>query len=135
MLSQCSKENCFVCPCEHNTLYRRGIIAGIGDREKVALPPVTMEAYVANLLDFHKLGTVLDDAYADLFGVAPHIENETSTRNLLAKRILDLAQTGETDLETLKQYAMAGFALRNASMICAIISQSRPITLARHSRA
>jgi hypothetical protein len=82
-----------------------------------------------------KLGAVLDDAYADLFGVAPHIENESSTRNLLAKRIVDLARTGETDPELLKQYAMAGFALRKASAICAVISQLRPVTLARRSQA
>ena len=31
-------------------------------------------------------GAVLDDAYADLFGAAPHIDNETSTHSLLAKR-------------------------------------------------
>ena len=62
VLPRCSKENCFVWSCEYSTLYRRGIIAGIGDREKVALPPVNMEASVANLLDLHKLGTVLDDA-------------------------------------------------------------------------
>ena len=92
----------------------------------------TMEISVANLLDFPKLGAVLDSAYLDLFGVAPHVEDETSTRNLLAKRIVDFAQTGETDPELLKQYAMAGFALRNASMICAVISQSRPVTLAHH---
>jgi hypothetical protein len=81
-------------------------------------------------LDFPKLGTVLEDAYADLFGVAPHIENESSTRNLLAKRIVEFARMGETDPELLKQYAMAGFALRNASTICTVISQSRPVSLA-----
>ena len=86
-----------------------------------------------NQLDFSKLGAVLNDAYADLFGVGLHIENENSTRNLLAKRIADFAQTGETDPELLKQYAMAGFALRNASMICAAISHSRPVTLAHHT--
>jgi hypothetical protein len=90
---------------------------------------------VATLLDFPKFGAILDDAYAELFGVAPHVENESSTRNLLAKRIVDLARTGEADPELLKQYAMAGFALRRASAICAAISQSRPVTLARRSQA
>ena len=90
---------------------------------------------MATLLDVPKLGSVLDDAYADLFGVAPHIENESSTRNLLAKRIVGLARMGETDPELLKQYAMAGFALRNASTICAVISKSPPVTLAHSSRA
>lgn len=85
---------------------------------------------MANLMDFPELGAVLDSAYMDLFGVVPHIEDETSTRNLLAKRIVDFAQTGETDPELLKQYAMAGFALRNASMICAVISQTQSVTLA-----
>ena len=47
---------------------------------------------MATLLDVPKLGSVLDDAYTDLFGVAPHIENESSTRNLLAKRIVGLAR-------------------------------------------
>ena len=86
-------------------------------------------------LDFPKLGAVLNDAYVDLFGVALHIQSEYSTRNLLARRIADFAQTGETDPELLKQYAMAGFALRNASMICAVISNSRPVTLAHHPQA
>jgi hypothetical protein len=90
---------------------------------------------VAILLDVAKLGAVLDDAYVDLFGIAPHFKNQSSTRNLLAKRIVDLARTGETDSELLKQYAMAGFALRKASAICAVISRSRPVTLARHSQA
>jgi len=90
---------------------------------------------VATLLDFSKLGAVLNDAYAELFGVAPHIENESSTRNLLAKRIVDLARMGGTDPALLKQYAMAGFALRRASAICVAISQSRPATLARRSQA
>jgi len=90
---------------------------------------------VATLLDVAKLGAVLDDAYADLFGEASHIEDEGSTRNLLAKRIVDLARMGETDPELLKQYAMAGFVLRKASTICAVISQSRPVTLARCSQA
>jgi hypothetical protein len=90
---------------------------------------------VATLLDVAKLNAVLDDAYADLFGVASHIEDEGSTRNLLAKRITDLARMGETDPELLKQYAMAGFVLRKASTICAVISQSRPVTLARCSQA
>ena len=85
---------------------------------------------MAHLMDVPKLGAVLDSAYVDLFGVAPHIEDETSTRNLLAKRIVDFAQTGETDPELLKQYAMAGFALRNASMICAVISHTQSVTLA-----
>jgi len=81
-------------------------------------------------LDFPTLGAVLDDAYTDLFGGAPHIENESSTRNLLAKRIVEFARMGETDPELLKQYAMAGFALRNTSTICTVISQLRPVSLA-----
>ena len=84
---------------------------------------------MGTLLDFPKFAAVLDDAYADLFGVAPHVENESSTRNLLAKRIVDIARTGETDPELLKQYAMSGFALRNTSTICAVISKSRPASL------
>ena len=90
---------------------------------------------MVTMLDLPKLGSVLDEAYADLFGVAPHIENESSTRNLLAKRIVGLARMGETDPELLKQYAMAGFALRKASTICSVISQSRPVTLAHSSHA
>jgi hypothetical protein len=43
---------------------------------------------VAILMDVAKLGAVLDDAYVDLFGIAPHIKNQSSTRNLLAKRIV-----------------------------------------------
>jgi hypothetical protein len=89
---------------------------------------------VGTFLDFPKFAAVLDDAYADLFGIAPHIENESSTRNLLAKRIVDIARTGETDPDLLKQYAMSGFALRNASTICAVISRSRPISLAEARR-
>ena len=85
---------------------------------------------VGTFLDFPKLAAVLDNAYADLFGIAPHIEYESSTRNLLAKRIVDLARTGETDPDLLRQYAMSGFALRNASTICAVISKSRPVSLA-----
>jgi hypothetical protein len=81
-------------------------------------------------LDYGKLGMVLKDAYSELFGVAPHIENESSTRNFLAKRIVEFARMGETDPEFLKQYAMAGFALRNASTICTVISQSPSVSLA-----
>ena len=87
---------------------------------------------MATLFDFPKLGTVLDNAYTDLFGMAPHIENETSTRDVLGKRIMYFAEMGETDPDLLKEYAMAGFALRNASMICSVISHSRPVTLAHH---
>jgi len=71
---------------------------------------------VGTFLDFPKLAVVLGDAYADLFGTAPHIENENSTRNLLAERIVALARTGETNPEWLKQYALAGF-VRGRAMI------------------
>jgi hypothetical protein len=87
---------------------------------------------MATLFDFPKLGTVLDNAYTDLFGMAPHIKNGTSTRDVLGKRIMYLAQMGETDPELLKDYAMAGFALRNASMICSVISHTRSVSLAHH---
>jgi len=55
---------------------------------------------------------------------------DAANGNLLARRIVDIAQTGETDPELLKQYAMSGFALRNTSTICAVISKSRPVSLA-----
>ena len=54
---------------------------------------------------------------------------DAANGNLLARRIVDIAQTGETDPELLKQYAMSGFALRNTSTICAVISKSRPASL------
>ena len=73
---------------------------------------------MAPRLDIPKLGAVLNDAYADLFGVDPHIENEGAMRSLLAKRIVEFARTGETDPELLKQYAKAGFVMRNAASVC-----------------
>ena len=33
---------------------------------------------MGTFLDFPKLAAVLDDAYADLFGIAPYVENESS---------------------------------------------------------
>jgi len=86
-------------------------------------------------VDFPKLDVVLDAAFQDLFGEDAHIQHESSVRSVLAKRIVTLAQTGETDPDLLKQYALAGFALRNSSTICCVISQTHPVTLARYSRA
>src|SRR5439155_9599779 len=107
---QCSKENCVFSRSSAGCL-----VAWVHRRRRRlnGLPPANhWRLSVATLLDVAKLGAVLDDAYADLFGVAPHMEDEGSTRNLLAKRIVDLARMGETDSELLKQYAMAGFVLR-----------------------
>ena len=86
-------------------------------------------------VEFSKLDVVLDAALQDLFGDDAHIQHESSVRNVLAKRIVTFARTGETDPDLLKQYALAGFALRNSSAICCAISQAHPVTLAHYSRA
>jgi len=86
-------------------------------------------------VDFPKLDLALAASIQDLFGDDAHIQHESSVRKLLAKRISTLARTGETDPNLLKQYALAGFTLRNSSAICCAISQAHPVTLARYSRA
>jgi hypothetical protein len=86
-------------------------------------------------LGFSQFDVVLDSAFQDLFGEDAHIQHESSVRSVLAKRIATLAETGETDPDLLKQYALAGFALRSSSAICSAISQAHPVTLARYSRA